>query len=405
MFEAPRADRVMKMKEKEKEKREVAVQESSHHPQQQHQQHHLQWWDLYGLQGEIDWNRCDGIDFIASIRDEERRDEVHPAMLTVGTRARYLKETQVLQALHESMFELSCACPENRRSFSLFNSLLFRYILRNRDSDVTISTIESCLFHPARDNRIIAWNSKNKAISDKRSYDRRDKSNLPIVNRSSLECIPVIGLPSRMSSIVGSVYGLNRIITGLGVNVDRIFFNLWRIPPFMSHISEGYDDIYCGVSLQTALRWCKPHMHRLRSLQTAQATVIAASLRTAADTSYIIDPYFEYHAVDGSMDVDATRDKKTGAYGGLFGRKNKTNKTNKTKKAKMKKDRRRSSIGLIGGDLSNVSLSNDGPSAVKASKFCDSDDEEFNLNSDGDGDGDADLDLGTTVHIVQLSSH
>jgi hypothetical protein len=118
--------------------------------------------------------------------------------------------------------------------------------------------------------------------------------------------------------------------------------------------------------------------------------VIAASLRTAADTSYIIDPYFEYHAVD----VDATRDKKTGAYGGLFGRKNKT-------KTKTMKERRRSSVGVIAGDLSNVSLSNDGPSAVKASKFCDSDDEEFNLNSDGDGD--ADLDLGTTHCSIILT--
>ena len=387
MFEAPRVERMMKMKMNEK--REVAVQESSHHPQQ----HHHQWWDLYGLQGEIDWDRCDGIDFNAFIRDEERRDEVHPAMLTVGTRARYLKETQVLQALHESMFELSCACPENRRSFSLFNSMLFRYILRNQDSDVSMSLIESCLFHPARDNRIIAWNNKSKAMSDKRIYDGRDKKNLPTVNRSSLEYIPVTGLPSRMSSMVGSVYGLNRIITGLGVNVDRIFFNLWRIPPFMAHIPECRDDIdiYCGVSLHTALMWCKPHMHRLRSLQTAQATRVVASLRTTADTRYRVDPYFEYHAVD----VDATRDEKTGAYGGLFGRKNKT-----------KKERLRSSnlsnvgvidgdlsnVGVIGGDLSNISFLHDGPSAVKASKFCDSDDEEFNMNSDGD----ADLDLGTT---------
>jgi hypothetical protein len=361
---------MMKMNEKREE--------SSHrHPQQQ--QH--QWWDLYGLQGEIDWDRCDGIDFNAFIRDEERRDEVHPAMLTVGTRARYLKETQVLQAVHESMFELSCACPENRRSFSLFNSLLFRYILRNQDSDVSMSLIESCLFHPARDNRIIAWNNKSKAMSDMRSYDGRDKSNSTTVNRSSLECIPVTGLPSRMSSMVGSIYGLNRIITGLGVNVDRIFFNLWRIPTFMAHIPDCRDDIdvYCGVSLQTALMWCKPRMHRLRSLQTAQATRVVTSLKTAADTRYRVDPYFEYHAVD----VDATRDEKTGAYGGLFGRKNKTKKT--------KKERLRNSIGVIDDDLSNVSSPKDRPSAMKASKFCDSDDEEFNMNSDGD----TDLDLGT----------
>jgi len=362
---------MMKMDEKREES-------SHHHPQQQPQH---QWWDLYGLQGEIDWDRCDGIDFNAFIRDEERRDEVHPAMLTVGTRARYLKETQVLQALHESMFELSCACPENRRSFSLFNSLLFRYILRNQDSDVSMSLIESCLFHPARDNRIIPWNNKSKAMSDMRSYDGRDKSNSTTVNRSSLECIPVTGLPSRMSSMVGSIYGLNRIITGLGVNVDRIFYNLWRIPPFMAHIPKCSDDIdvYCGVSLQTALMWCKPRMHRLRSLQTAQATRVVTSLKTAADTRYRVDPYFEYHAVD----VDATRDEKTGAYGGLFGRKNKTKKT--------KKERLRNSIGVIDGDLSNISSSKDGPSAMKASKFCDSDDEEFNMNSDGD----TDLDLGT----------
>ena len=79
---------------------------------------------------------------------------------------------------------------------------------------------------------------------------------------------------------------------------------------------------------------------------------------------------------------------KDGTYGGLFGLKTKT---------KTKEDRRRSNVGVVTGDIGSVSSSDDGPAMVKvkASEFCDSDDEEFKLDA-GDGDGDADLDLGTT---------
>jgi len=349
----------------------------NHHTPQQQQQQQQHWWDLYGLQGMIDWDRCDGVDFNASVRDTEQRDEVHAAMLTVGTRGRYLKETQVLQALHESMFEL-ISCPENRRSFSLFNSLLFRYILRVRD-EVSDFTIEDNLFHPARVNRIIAWNNvSNKVIyDDDQNRDKRNKSNVPTVNRSSLEYIAVDGLPSRMDRVVG-IYGLNRVMIGLGVNADRIFFNLWRIPPFLANIPQ-YCDVYCGISLQTALLWCKPRMHRLYALQKVQAAVESSHRAEVPDNR--VDPYFEYH-VDKKKSLDGVVDeKKNGVFGGIFGRK-------KTKAEKLKKDRRRISVGAVVNGLGSV---DDRPSAVKASKYCDSDDDEFKL----DGDNDKDMDLGT----------
>jgi hypothetical protein len=192
-------------------------------------------------------HRLGGVDFPALLREEWERYDVPRFMCIEGAKLRYLTSTHVTRAMHEGVFEILTG-PTLRPPLPALCRHLFKYPahlpLRN---GVHGDVLQDFTMQPARR----CWIQQLTA-----------GSGLHIVKLRRLH-------DSVRLFVSGGVLGSDRVLSGLGNNVERVFLNAWQIPPLFAHPPASragmHIKVFAGVAATTAVDWCRPQLHRLRA--------------------------------------------------------------------------------------------------------------------------------------------
>jgi len=194
-------------------------------------------WDLNVLLGLNPAGKTRGIDFDIAVTDEANRYDVPKFMAPEGAKMRYLAETHALRALQEGLFAAALSSEARFPPYACISDALSRGSAFLRLNGKTTDSSLSCfMFSPMRSAGLIS------SLSSK-----IDPCKVNISGRKNLS---------------GCIVAPNRVLSGLGRRIHNIFRTAWIIPPFLPHppINPPGMNIscFCGVALETALRWVKP---------------------------------------------------------------------------------------------------------------------------------------------------
>lgn len=188
------------------------------------------------------------MDFPALLREEWERYDVPKFMCIEGAKLRYLTNTHVTRALHEGLFDILTG-PTARPPMPTLNRHLFRFPpLLPLWQGIRGDILQDYIMQPARR----CWVQQLAA-------------------GSGLYIAKPRNLPESVRLFVsGGVLASDRVLSGLGVNIERVFLNAWQIPPLFATPPASragmHIKVYAGVALTTAVEWCRPSLPYLRKI-------------------------------------------------------------------------------------------------------------------------------------------
>lgn len=205
--------------------------------------------------------RLGGVDFKALVQQEWDRYDVPRFMCIEGAKLRYLTDIHVLRAFHEGIFEITSG-PTQRAPFPVLSKHLFKFpVFIALWNNVDHGTIQEFVLQPARRNWVV-----------------QERSAPP---GSGLHVVKLRNVPENMRLFIsGGVLGSDRVLSALGAHVDRVFLNMWHLPPLFASPPASRSGmqikIFSGVSVTTASHWCAPKLHRLRAVQVRKLALKAS---------------------------------------------------------------------------------------------------------------------------------
>ena len=221
--------------------------------------------------------RCAPGEFVLRdmIADEENRYDSPKFLATEASRIRYLVETHVIRALHESLYTALTSKDVGDTSrgllpiYSSVSQSLFKFsAYLHLWNEVPSSTIAQYLFAPARVKGGIQYSE--------------DCCGCAAIYT------PYSPGPSKiLKNISGAVFGPNRVLTGLGYRVQDIFVRSWIIPPIFSRMPQSPSSVtlhtYSGLTVTSGLQLGIPNY--LTAMEDSKEQAFLVAVQEAKDAA------------------------------------------------------------------------------------------------------------------------
>jgi hypothetical protein len=192
------------------------------------------------------------VDFRAALKQEWDRYDIPRFMCMEGVKLRYLTNTHVTRAMHEGLYDIITG-PTMRPPLPALCRHLFKFpTYLSLWNNVAHETIQDFIMQPARSDRIHQ-----------------------LTANSGLHIVKLRDLPDNIRLFIsGGVLGSDRVLSGLGAHIEKVFLNAWQIPPLFASPPASragmHIKVYTGVALTTAAEWCRPRLHRLQAASQKQ---------------------------------------------------------------------------------------------------------------------------------------